>query len=418
MLNECSTPIPASYDYRLVAVSVLIAIVSSYAAIDLAGRIAVYRGRARLAWLTGGASAMGSGIWAMHYIGMLAFRMPIPVSYHVPTVLLSLLAAVLASFVGLEVVGRERITPPRFAVGGVLMGVGIATMHYTGMAAMRLPAMHHYDHALFVLSIVLAIVISLVGLLVLSRFRAGTGNWQTKFAASVILGLAIPITHYTGMAAVHFSRSVRMPDMRGSVDISALANVAIVIVVFLILTFSVVTSLLDRQFAQQAVLKRTEQTLREAYQEAELFINAVPSILIGLNHDFIISRWNAGASVAFGLSPEEVLGKSLASCGIRWLWPNMEEEMRGWSSQKSRCDQIPFERDGKKRLLGLTLTPVDFSERAAFELLLIGSDVTDRTALEEQLRQAQKLEAIGQLAAGIAHEINTPTQYIGDNVRF
>src|ERR1035438_8596042 len=104
-------PIDGSYDYRLVVLSVVIAIVASYVALDLAGRVTANRGQARFAWLMGGALAMGSGIWAMHYTGMLAFRLPMPVYYHVPTVMLSLLAAILASTIALHVVSRENITP-------------------------------------------------------------------------------------------------------------------------------------------------------------------------------------------------------------------------------------------------------------------------------------------------------------------
>src|SRR6266702_139135 len=98
--------IPHSYDYRLVLLSVAIAVLASYAALDLAGRITASVGRMRIAWLLGGAFAMGSGIWSMHYTGMLAFRLPLHIYYHLPTVLLSFLAAVLASLTALFVVSR------------------------------------------------------------------------------------------------------------------------------------------------------------------------------------------------------------------------------------------------------------------------------------------------------------------------
>src|ERR1700678_2083851 len=148
------TRIPAAYDYRLVALSVVIAILASYAALDLAGRVTANRGRARLAWLMGGAFAMGGGIWCMHYTGMLAFRLPIPVYYHVPTVIVSLLAAIVASFIALYVVSRQRMTRVHLIAGSLLMGAGIATMHYTGMAAMRQGAMHFYGPTLWVLSFI------------------------------------------------------------------------------------------------------------------------------------------------------------------------------------------------------------------------------------------------------------------------
>src|SRR2546427_1393030 len=143
-----------SYDHILVALSVLIAILASYAALDLARHVTSAQGRARLLWLTGGANAMGFGIWSMHYIGMLAFRLPIPVQYDWPTVMLSLLAAIFASAVALFVVSRLRMGLFRASVGSIVMGCGIAAMHYIGMAAMRLPAVCHYSVTLVSLSVV------------------------------------------------------------------------------------------------------------------------------------------------------------------------------------------------------------------------------------------------------------------------
>src|SRR6185312_9132778 len=118
-----------------------------------------------------GAWAMGSGIWSMHYTGMLAYRLPIPVFYHIPTVALSLLAAIFASLIALFVVSRQELTTLRVIVGSLLMGAGIATMHYTGMAAMRLSAMHHYHHGLWTLSGALAVMVSLAALWFTYHFR-------------------------------------------------------------------------------------------------------------------------------------------------------------------------------------------------------------------------------------------------------
>jgi signal transduction histidine kinase len=167
-------------------------------------------------------------------------------------------------------------------------------------------------------------------------------------------------------------------------------------------------------------LRDEKESLRTAHQEAEVFINAVPSILIGLGSDLGITRWNSAAVEAFGLTEAEVAGKQLTECGIRWLRPDMQNEIQSWSCEHSprRCDQLSFEINGGTRLLGLTITPVQVADGSHTKLLIIGTDTTARSVMEEQLRQAQKLESIGQLAAGIAHEINTPTQYIGDNVRF
>src|SRR5260370_41784415 len=156
--------IPGSYDYRLVTLSVLIAVFASYAALDLAGRVTSANGRVRLLWLSGGAFAMGIGIWSMHYIGMLALRLPIPVQYDWPTVLLSLLAAILASSIALFVVRRQQMGLVRSLARSLFMGAGIDAMHYIGMAAIRLPAMCHYSPSLFILSVVLPILLSLLAL--------------------------------------------------------------------------------------------------------------------------------------------------------------------------------------------------------------------------------------------------------------
>src|SRR5229473_192344 len=197
-----------SYNYALVALSVLIAMFASYAALDLAGRVTAAGGWIRAVWLLGGAGAMGTGIWSMHYIGMLACILPVPVAYHWPTVLLSLFAAILASAIALYVVSRQKMGAFRAFAGSVLMGGGIASMHYIGMAAMRLAAICHYNSLLVVLSVVLAVLISLAALWITFHFRdeKAATDWR-KIAGAAVMGAAIPIMHYTGMAAAHFTAS-------------------------------------------------------------------------------------------------------------------------------------------------------------------------------------------------------------------
>src|ERR1035438_2050968 len=156
------TVLNGAYDYGLVAISVVLAVFGSYAALDLAGRVTAAQGRARAVWLGAGAAAMGLGIWAMHYVGMLALTMLAPVFYHVPTVVLSLLAAMAASAVALFVVSRPRMSVRQGIAGSVVMGSGIAATHYIGMAGMRCSAVIVYDRRIVALSLLLAIAISLV----------------------------------------------------------------------------------------------------------------------------------------------------------------------------------------------------------------------------------------------------------------
>src|SRR3972149_1705940 len=133
------------YDYRVVVLSVAIAILASYTALDVIGRVMATSGFFRRGWLWGGGMGMGLGIWAMHYIGMLAFSLPVPVEYDWPTVAASLLAAVGASAVALCVATQKRMGLSNAAIGSVFMGGGMATMHYVGMAAMRLAGTCHYS---------------------------------------------------------------------------------------------------------------------------------------------------------------------------------------------------------------------------------------------------------------------------------
>src|SRR5246500_779134 len=260
-----------SYNYSLVALSVLIAIFASYAALDLAGRVTAAGGWTRAVWLLGGAGAMGTGIWSMHYIGMLAFVLPLPVAYHWPTVLLSLLAAILASVVALGVVSRQKMGANRATAGGVLMGAGIASMHYIGMAAMRLPAKCQFNSPLVVMSVVFAVLISFAALWITFHFRdekKGIG-WE-KLAGAVVMGAAIPVMHYTGMAAASFTASGTPVDLSHAVSISTLGTAGIAAVTFVVLGLALLTSSVDRRFAAQTLelqeekLQRSEAYLAEA----------------------------------------------------------------------------------------------------------------------------------------------------------
>src|SRR5580704_1092559 len=190
-----------SYDPSLVALSVLIAVCASYAALDLAGRVTAARDRVRFVWLVGGACAMGLGIWSMHYIGMLAFRLPVPVSYDWPTVTLSLRVAIFSAGVALYIVSHKVVSLWQTVVGSMVMGAGIAAVHFIGMESIRSAATRHSDGRLVGLSIALAVVISFVAYRL--AFLAGDekkGAGLRKIASAVVMGFAILAMHYTGMA--------------------------------------------------------------------------------------------------------------------------------------------------------------------------------------------------------------------------
>jgi PAS domain S-box-containing protein len=508
------------YDYRLVALSVVIAIFASYTALDLAGRVTAARGRTRAIWLFGGASAMGLGIWSMHYIGMLAFSLPISVFYDWPTVVLSLLAAILASAVALYVVSRQRMGAWRAVAGSIPMGVGIAAMHYIGMDAMRLCAQPHFDIPLVALSVVLAIVISFVALCLafLARVERRGGAWR-KIASAVVMGAAIPIMHYTGMAAASFTPLGTLPNLSHAVSISALGTAGIVMVTLLVLGLAVLTSLFDRRYSAQTVeLKLAEQRYRLLFERsmAGVMRTTLDGSILDCNHacarifgyascdelkaspmteryfdpedrnSFIASLrehksltnyehclrrkdgspvWLLGSAnlvegqgdepavneetliditerkkaeetfrKAFNANPEpiaigtitegryiDVNESFLLVTGYRReeIIGRTSAELNFWVNPEDRAKLVAMIRkQGSARNFEMTFRTKSGENRTALQssevieiagqksMISILRDTTEQKLLEKQLRQAQKMEAIGQLSGGIAHDFN------------
>jgi PAS domain S-box-containing protein len=269
-MSQSGVPLVGSYDYGEVARSILIAIAASYAALDLGGRVTAARGMARATWLTGGAIAMGIGIWEMHFKGMQAFRLPIPVAYHWPTVLLSILAAILGSAVALFVASRKKMGRVQALVGSLLMGFAIAGMHYIGMAAMRLSAVRHYSPWLVAASVLIAIVASMAALVFTFGFRDDfRGTSLAKLIGAVWMGAAICLMHYTGMAAVSFFPAAVVPSLSHTVSISPLGSYGVFVIALLFLGTAILTSSVDRraqvqvlrlnESLEQRVLERTKQ---------------------------------------------------------------------------------------------------------------------------------------------------------------
>src|ERR1700730_13382285 len=242
---SANAALPGSYDYGEVARSVFIAIAASYAALDLTGRVTATRGRTRLGWLSGGAIAMGVGIWAMHLKGMLAFHLPVPQEYYWPLVLVSLLVAILASAVALYVASRRKMGWVEALSGSVIMSSGIAGMHYIGMASMRLPAITRFSPLLVALSVLFAVIFSLVALLMAFDLREET-RWTVprRLGSAIVMGFSVSAMHYTAMAAARFIPA-SPPKLSHAVNISPLANNAIAIVTLILIATATTTSSVD-----------------------------------------------------------------------------------------------------------------------------------------------------------------------------
>ena len=197
--------VSASYSPSLVFISLCVAILASYTALDLAARIATARGRTVYLWMSGGALAMGFGVWSMHFIGMLALELPLDLGYDLGLTLWSLLVAILSSGFALWVVSQPRLPALQLMFGALVMGAGISAMHYSGMAALRMQPGIDYDPTLVALSLVIAVGASAAALSIAFRLRRHTPYVHlVRAGASIIMGLAIVGMHYTGMAAANF----------------------------------------------------------------------------------------------------------------------------------------------------------------------------------------------------------------------
>ncbi|MEC5398912.1 sensor domain-containing diguanylate cyclase [Uliginosibacterium sp. H1] len=236
-----------SYDAVLVLLSVLTAVIASFVALDMASRVASAVGRARRAnfWLACGALAMGSGIWGMHFVGMLAFSLPVPLAYEIFVTVASWLVAVLSSALALHTVSRPSMGWRRLIGAGVLMGLGIAAMHYLGMEAMRMYPRIAYDPWLFALSVVIAIAASTVALLISFRLRheGVVTGLRKRLLAALVMGLAIVGMHYTGMAAAGFAAdSICRADLPDAFSVGGawlgiiIAGMAVVVLAAILLT--------------------------------------------------------------------------------------------------------------------------------------------------------------------------------------
>jgi NO-binding membrane sensor protein with MHYT domain len=245
--------VTGTHDPYLVALSILVACFASYTALDLSAHVGPARGFGRRVWLVAAALTMGGGIWSMHFVAMLAFIMPTPMSYDIGLTTLSLVVAILVTGGGFYVISRHSASPLRLALSGGFMGLGIAGMHYIGMAAMRGHAELSYEPLFVALSLAIAIGASTVALWLAFR----TTDLGQKLVAAVVMGLAISGMHYTAMRGAIFTTHgpVHEANVNAGLDQTNLA-LAVAGITLVILAFASVASLFER--------KRAEEALRQA----------------------------------------------------------------------------------------------------------------------------------------------------------
>ena len=283
-----------SYSPLLVVFSLVVALLASYTALGMANRLVHARGVEARWWLAGGTLAMGLGIWSMHFIGMLALRLPVPTGYDLPLTAISLAASLAASGYALCLTAREQLRWPTLLLGGLVMGSGIAAMHYIGMAALRMAPGIDYDPFWLAASLLVALLTATAALWLAHRLRTRR-KW--RLLAALIMGLAITGMHYTGMAAARFAEgSVCMAVGNNALPPDVLAAVVIASTLA-VLGVALLAALLDQQMRQRT--RYLDAHLSQARQRLELA--SVHDPLTGLpNRSLLADRITQAIAKAAG----------------------------------------------------------------------------------------------------------------------